>query len=267
MEPTIIMGLRGIVALSVKLTGADYDLHSGMHGGIAPNPATAMARLIATLHNPDGTIAIEGFSKGIRAVSEAERKLAATTPFDPKNYLSQTGVMPVAGDKSLTPVERVGFNPTIEINGLHSGYGGPGGKTIIPSEAIAKISSRLVADQTPPDAIEAISAHLRANAPEGLTLEITDEVHGGPPLRVNPETKPVRLAEQVLEKVTGQKPVFYYEGASIPIIADLGLAIGADPILVGFGCQEDRAHAPNESFSLEQFRQGFLYSCEFLAAL
>lgn len=267
MQPTIIMGLRGIIAMSVRLTGANYDLHSGMHGGLAPNPATAMARLIASLHNPDGSIAVQGFDRGIRPVSEVEKKLAGTTPFDPDLYFSQVGVAPVAGEQAFSPVERLGFRPTVEINGFHSGYGGPGGKTIIPAEAEAKISARLVADQTPDEAIKAIKSHLETNAPAGLKLEITDELHGGPPLRVNPDTRAVKLAVNALKKVTGQEPVYYYEGASIPIIAGLSAATGADPVLVGFGCQEDRAHAPDESFSLDQFRMGFQYSCELISSI
>jgi len=266
-EPTIIMGLRGIVAVEVELTGASYDLHSGLHGGIAPNPATAMARLISSFHNEDGSIAIEGFEKNIRPVSKKEKELAATAPFDAGQYEKQTGVPPVAGERGLPPFERVGFRPTLEINGLHSGYGGPGGKTIIPSTAVAKITSRLVADQAPAEAVRLIREHLARHAPEGLKMKIRGEEHGGPPMRVDPDSKSLRLAETALTKVTGRKPVFYYEGASIPVIPSLSKAAGAEPVLVGFGTEEGRAHAPNESLSLDDFKLGFLYACELLAAL
>ena len=266
-EPTIIMGLRGIISLGITLKGADYDLHSGMHGGIAPNPATGIARLITSLHREDGSIAVEGFEDDARAVSEKETELAATTTFDAANYAAMIGVAPVAGEKAFTPVERVGFRPTVEVNGVHSGYGGPGGKTIIPSEASAKISCRLVAGQEPETVLELVCKHLTKHAPEGLVMEISDKVIGGHALRVDSETEPVHIATQALAKVTGQKPVFYYEGASIPIIPSLSAAAGADPVLVGFGSDEGRAHAPNESFAIDDFRLGFLYACEFLSSL
>ena len=266
-EPTIIMGLRGIIALEVQLKGANYDLHSGLHGGTAPNPATAMARLISSFHNEDGSIAVKGYDKNIRAISEKERQLAATAPFDAELYEKLTGVAPVAGERGLPAFERVGFRPTIEVNGLHSGYGGPGGKTIIPSEASAKISSRIVADQEPAKMLDALRAHIRKHAPAGLKMKICGEQHGGPPLRVDPDLRSIQLAVKALRKVTGQEPVFYYEGASIPVIPALSEATGADPVLVGFGTEDGRAHAPNESFAIEDFKQGFLYACEFISAL
>ena len=265
--PTIIMGLRGIVHLTATLTGAPRDLHSGVHGGLAPNPANAMARLVASLHNDDGSIAVEGFYDSLLPPSEHERKLAARTPFDPQVYRDQAGTEPCAGEKEYSPTERVGFRPSLDANGIVSGYGGTGSKTIIPSTAIAKLTARVVPDQDPEFCLKAIIAHLEKHAPEGLRLEITEQGVGGAGLRLDPDSPIVAQATEVLDQLTDLKTAFLWEGASIPVIPDLAEAAGAQPLLVGFGKEEDRVHAVDESFSLEQFRLGYLYVAGMLTSL
>ncbi|MGQ9662780.1 MAG: dipeptidase [Kiritimatiellia bacterium] len=266
-RPAITMGLRGLVQLTVRLDGPTHDLHSGSHGGIAPNPALAMARLLATLHAPDGRITVEGFYDTVREPTAKERDLMQAVPFDPAEYEAQTGVAPLAGESGLNPVERVGFRPTIEVNGIRAGYGGPGVKTIIPASAVAKLTARLVPDQDPEKSLGLIISHLLRNTPKGLRLSFPEKGSSGPGFRLDPDSPPIATTLAVLEKVTGKKPAAIWEGGSIPIVGALRMVSGAEPLLVGFGQDADRVHAPDESFSLEQFRLGFLFTAELLTAI
>jgi acetylornithine deacetylase/succinyl-diaminopimelate desuccinylase-like protein len=265
--PTITMGLRGIVFVDFVLDGPDHDLHSGTHGGAAPNPAMGMAHLLAGLHRADGSIAVEGFYDGVQPPSDRERALSNRAPIDVAAYRRDTGVDPVSGEPAFTPRERIGFRPTLEVNGLHSGYGGPGTKTIIPAMAEAKLSARLVPGQDPRRTLDAILRHLEGHVPRGLRLRIRETQIAGPGFRLDAESPLVAKADAVLRRVAGRDTAFLWEGASVPIVSALAAASGAEPLLVGFGQESDRIHAPNESFSIEQFRKGFLYVSAFLADL
>ena len=265
--PAITMGLRGLLHLSVVIDGPTTDLHSGSHGGCAPNPAAAMARLLAGLHREDGGIAVEGYYDGVQELSAREAELVNAISFDAAEYERTVGVPPLGGEHSLSPQKRTGFRPTIEINGVHSGYGGAGMKTIIPARAEAKITSRLVAGQDPARCLEAIVRHIEMHAPRGLRLEIKDPGIGGPGFRLNPDSEIVNKAGKVIERLTGHNPDFRWEGASIPVVCHLAETSGAEPLMVGFGSDEDHVHAPNESFSIEQFRSGFLYVAAMLSSL
>lgn len=263
--PTLVMGLRGIVNLNVEVHGASHDLHSGLHGGLAPNAAQGAAQLIASLFNQDGGVNIEGFYDGVQPPDDNEKKLACSLPFDRKAYEQQAGTSPEGGIRSAQPFERVGFLPSLDINGFHSGYGGDGMKTIIPSTAQIKITARLVAGQEPEDILNAIVAHLYRHLPPGLRLTITDKGVGGSGLRLDPTCTTVLKSRHALETVCPDQAVaFLWEGASIPIVARLCAISGGTPILTGFGHETDRIHAPNESFSLEQFKKGYLYTAQFL---
>jgi acetylornithine deacetylase/succinyl-diaminopimelate desuccinylase-like protein len=255
----ITMGLRGIVHFTATLTGSKYDLHSGVHGGKAPNPAVAMARLIATLHDDEGHVLVDGFYDGVVEPTAEERRLANEVPFDAAAYESETGVEPAGGELAFTPAERIGFRPCLDLNGIHSGYGGAGGKTIIPSVATAKISARLVAGQDLGAVLESIVKHLQRHAPPALHLDISDQAVGGPGLRLDIDSPILQKAKTILRELTGKDALLYWEGASIPIVASLQRVSGGEPLLVGFGHEEDNIHAPNESFSIEQFRSGFIY--------
>ena len=265
--PAIIMGLRGIISFSIALHGPSHDLHSGIHGGIAPNPAQGMAALLASLHHADGRIAVPHYYETVVAPSDAERRLANAVEFDSRAYRDATGVDAVAGEKDFSPAERVGFRPSIDINGVHSGFGGSGGKTIIPSIAYGKFTARLAPGQDPERCRDAILAHLTAKVPAGLRLEIEEIGIGGPGFRIDLQTPVLEKARAVLDQLTGKPTVLQWEGASVPIVADLWRTTGAAPLLVGFGREEDRIHAPNESFSVEQCRLGFLYATRFLSSL
>ncbi len=264
--PTIVMGLRGRFHITVMLTGPHYDLHSGVHGGMAPNPAAEMARLVASLHNPDGSIAVGHFYDSVREPTERERELVNSIPFDMNSYKTETGVPATAGEKQFTPVERVGFRPSIDINGIHSGYGGAGKKTIIPAVAVAKITVRLEADQDPEFCLNAIIDHLKEREPEGLHLEVTEKGIGGRGLRLNPDSELVSRAKKILGQLTEKETVFVWEGMSIPVVHELSRVSGAEPLLVGFGSPEE-GEAPIESFSLQDFKLGYLYVALMLAGL
>ena len=258
--PAMVMGLRGMVHATVIVEGPVRDLHSGSHGGLAPNPAAALARLLAGLHDANGRVAVAGFESGMEAPTAAEREALASQPFDPVAYERATGVPPVGGEAGVPALERVGFRPTLEINGLHGGYGGPGSKTIIPARAEAKLSARLVPGQDPACVLEALEAHCRRHAPAGLRLRVSEAVIGGPALRVNADSPWVARAAGVLREVCGREPVCQWEGASIPVLTLLTrVAGGPVPLLVGFGLQEDQVHAPNESFAESRFRLGYRY--------
>jgi acetylornithine deacetylase/succinyl-diaminopimelate desuccinylase-like protein len=265
--PTITMGLRGIAHMTLVVSGPHHDLHSGVHGGLAPNPAIGLCKLIASLHTRDGRIAIDGFYEGIPAPTEEERKLANANALDPAWYQTMTGVPPAAGEQAYTPVERTGFRPAIDINGIHSGYGGIGSKTIIPASAMAKLSARLVPGQDSKRILNLIIDHLHKQLPAGLKLDITEQGMGGPAFRGNLESPFVKIARLTLGDLSPLPTAFLWEGASVPILSYLPQIAGGEAILVGFGSEEDKIHAPNESYSLNQFRSGFLYTALFLSRL
>ena len=277
LRPAIVAGLRGVSHFTVRLEAANYDLHSGEHGGIAPNPAQGMAELIASLHNPDGSIAVRGFCDHVVPPTDEERAAAESAAVSPEEYERTTGVAPVGGEVGLTLTERNSFRPTIEVNGIHTGYGGPGSKTVIPAGALAKISMRLVPDQNPAaasnadglvyDVMAAVSRHLRQHTPRGMKLFIEDLTGEAAGFRL-PLASPVfRLAASVVEEIDPRGAVYQWDGASIPVVSTLKTCSGAAPLLVGFGQPEDRIHSPNESYGLNQFARAMAWAEKILAAL
>ena len=267
MRPAIVAGLRGVSHFTVRLEAANYDLHSGEHGGIAPNPAQGMAELVASLHNPDGSIAVRGFCDHVVPPTDEERAAAESAAVSPEEYEKITGVPPVGGEEGLTLTERNSFRPTIEVNGIHSGYGGPGSKTVIPASALAKISMRLVPDQNPGEAMAVVERHLKQHTPRGMKLFIEDLTGEAAGFRL-PLASPVfRLAASVLEEIDPRGAVYQWDGASIPVVSTLKTCSGAAPLLVGFGQPEDRIHSPNESYGLNQFARAMAWAEKILAAL
>lgn len=267
LRPAIMAGLRGVSHFTVRLEAASYDLHSGEHGGIAPNPAQGMAELIASLHNPDGSIAVRGFCDHVVPPTDEERAAAESAAVTPEEYEKITGVPPVGGETGLTLTERNSFRPTIEVNGIHTGYGGPGSKTVIPAGALAKISMRLVPDQNPDEVMAALERHLKQHTPRGMKLFIEDLTGGAAGFRL-PLASPVfRLAASVLEELDPRGAVFQWDGASIPVVSTLKACSGAAPLLVGFGQPEDHMHSPNESYGLNQFARAMAWAEKILVAL
>jgi len=262
----ITMGLRGIAGLTVRLSGLRTDLHSGVHGGVCPNPATELARLLATLHDADGKIAVDGFYDDVPEPDVEDLALANQVELPLEAYQAMSGVQPVGGEKGRSFAERRGFRPTVEINGIHSGYGGAGMKTIIPRDAVAKITTRTVAAQDTEGALRKLEDHLLRRAPEGLVITISESESGGSGLAVSASSPVIERARTVLEHLQMGSVELMWEGASIPIVASLAEVANAEPLLVGFGLEEDNIHAPNESFSLDQFFKGFSYVVGFLSS-
>ncbi len=269
----VTVGLRGIIALTVEITGPRKDLHSGVHGGVAPNPAQILCTLLSSLHNKDGSVAVKGFYEGIAEPTAEELKLLNTFPVTDNLYKELTGVLPLGGERDKDLLIRRGFRPTLEINGITSGYTGQGMKTIVPHNAEAKISCRTVVGQKKPEEllnlvcsqIEKNFNDMFPNKESGLHLRIKEKVTAGEALKVNPTSWHIQKASEILKEITGKETIFIWEGASIPIISELSKVSGALPLLVGFGLEEDNIHAPNESFSLEQFMKGFLFCSLFLS--
>ena len=265
--PAVIMGLRGVLALEVELGGIAHDLHSGFHGGLVRNPVTELARLLATLHHADGSIAVSGFYEGVEEPDPVTLEMALAAPFDAEAYEREVGVPPLGGEQRFAPKVRTGLRPCIELNGIYGGYSGPGMKTIIPAKATAKLSARLAGAQQPRRAMDAIVSHLERHAPPGLTLTIRRIEEGSGALHCRRDSRWVGKAQAVLAELFPHKAVLEWEGASIPILAALTEAAGAEPVLVGFGLSEDNIHAPNESYSEAQFKRGFMYYARMLASL
>jgi acetylornithine deacetylase/succinyl-diaminopimelate desuccinylase-like protein len=265
--PAITMGLRGIVSAAVRLGGLRHDLHSGAHGGLAPNPALGLTRMIASLHGPDGRVAVEGFYDGVAEPTEQERSLSGAVAFDERAYQAETGVAPTGGEAGRSPADRAWFRPTLDVNAFHAGQNGPGTTTIIPASADAKMTARLVPGQDADACLAAILKHLQDRVPAGLTLTVLRASSGGSGFRLDPGSRLVARARSVLDRVTTRKSVLRWEGGSIPILSALVKAAGAEPLLSGFATEKDNAHAPNESYSIEQLRLGFLYTAVLLAEL
>jgi len=267
LRPAIVAGLRGVAHFTLRLSGPARDLHSGEYGGIAPNPAQGLAELLASLHHPDGSIAVAGFRDGIEPPSHDELAAAeAGTPSE-ADFAADIGCDPAGGQMGKTIAQRGSFEPTIEVNGIHSGYGGPGAKTVIPREAVAKMSMRLVPGQSPRGAFAAVRTHLEDRCPKGMKLSFEEVNYGTAAFRL-PLASPVfRLAADVLSEMDPRGALFQWDGASIPVLSVLREASGAAPLIVGWGQAGDRIHSPNESYSFEQFDKAREWARRILSAL
>ncbi len=266
LRPAIVAGLRGVSHFTIRLKGPSRDLHSGSYGGIAPNPAQAIAELVASLHNPDGSIAVEGFYNGIERPTSEEIAAAEAGGDTQETYEADIGCEAVGGEEGKSIIERNSFEPTIEVNGIHSGYAGPGSKTVIPSEAFAKISMRLVPGQSTRAVRDAVTEHLKAHCPRGMTLSIEDYTLGAGGFRLPLASPLFRLASDVLSEMDNRGAVYQWDGASIPVISVLKEISGAAPLIVGWGQAEDKIHSPNESYSLAQFEKAREWGRKIIAA-
>lgn len=266
LRPAIVAGLRGVSHFTIRLKGPSRDLHSGSYGGIAPNPAQAIAELVSSLHNPDGSIAVEGFYNGIERPTSEEIAAAEAGAETQEIYEADIGCEAVGGEEGKSIIERNSFEPTIEVNGIHSGYSGPGSKTVIPSEAFAKISMRLVPGQSTRAVRDAVTEHLKAHCPRGMTLSIEDYTLGAGGFRLPLASPLFRLASDVLSEMDNRGAVYQWDGASIPVISVLKEISGAAPLIVGWGQAEDKIHSPNESYSLAQFEKAREWGRKIIAA-
>ena len=253
--PTLTFSLRGIAALEFTVHGPSHDLHSGVFGGAVMNPVTAAAHLIASLHDQDGKVAIDGFYNDVRPLLDWEREAAAALPITDADIRALAGVAELAGEPGFSAIERVGARPTAEVNGMGGGYQGEGTKTVLPREAFAKLTFRLVPNQRPEEILRLAEAHLRANCPKGVRLEILSG-HGGEPYYVDPNSVYGKASQRALERVFGRRPALMREGGSIPIVTTFKKVLGADSLLLALAAPDCRAHSPNENFPLENFFAG-----------
>jgi acetylornithine deacetylase/succinyl-diaminopimelate desuccinylase-like protein len=253
--PTLVYALRGLAFFELRLYGPDHDLHSGGFGGIVHNPAVALAEVLAQLHNANGTITVPGFYDSVRPLSDKERQALATLPVDNEYYLKQTGATELWGESDFTPTERLGARPTLEINGMLSGYIGAGTKTVLPSVAMAKISCRLVADQDPDDIHKKFRSYLASIIPSTVRWEM-DYLGGYPACAADPFQPAAEALAKALETVWGVRPVYKREGGSIPVVSDIQQILGADSVLTGFGLPDDLIHSPNEHLHLPTWYRG-----------
>jgi len=254
-HPTLSYAMRGIAAMEVRVKGPSVDLHSGVYGGAVMNPATAAARLVASLHDADGRVAIAGFYDSVQPLAEWERAAAAASPISEDDLLKQTGSPALFGEAGYSAVERIGARPTAEVNGIGGGYQGEGTKTVLPSNAFFKLTFRLVPDMAPEKILDLAEAHLRAHCPPGVTIEIT-RGHSGLPYFSDPMSPDGQAAQRALERIFGKAPSLYREGGSIPILTTFKEVLGADALLPALASPDCAAHSPNENFPIRNFEAG-----------
>ncbi len=262
-QPALCYGLRGILYTEVMVQGPAGDLHSGHYGGAVANPANVLSAMIAALKDGDGRITVPSFYERVRPVTPADRELYRALPFDERAYLEAAGAPEPAGEKGFTTLERITVRPTLDVNGLWSGYQGPGSKTVLPSLAHAKVSMRLVPDQDPDDLFPRFEAYLKKLAPKSVRIEVTN-LHSAQPYITEPDHPMLDAARRALARVWKKPPVMIREGGSIPVMTTFQRTHGLPCILMGFGLDDDQVHAPNEKFSLSSYFGGtksaaFLY--------
>src|SRR5215211_2050884 len=255
--PTMSYGLRGVTALEVKVTGPKMDLHSGVFGGAVANPITALAQLLATLHERDGRVAVAGFYDRVKPLEDWEREAWRKLPLDgDKAILAETGSPALVGEKGYSTLERLWARPTAEINGIGGGYQGPGTKTVIPSHAMAKLTFRLVPNQEGSEILALAQKHFKKHRPLGVTIDIV-EGHSGPWYLTDPRSKVGEAAQRALrEAFDGKAPALIREGGSIPITSQFRTILGVETLLLGLALADCRAHSPNENFPLENLDAG-----------
>ncbi len=265
--PTLCVGLRGIVYGEIHVQGADHDLHSGVYGGAAPNPMQAVAEIICALKDRDGRILIPGFYGNVTPPSEKEREAWARLPFDVEDYKTkEVGVKDLVGEPGVPLFERLWARPTFEVHGIRGGFTGEGAKTVIPAKAVAKVSTRLVADQDPVAAVEKIKTAVAAACPRGVTAEFK-LIHAAAPSLVNPDNLYIEKSAEAMAEIFGQPTVYIRSGGSIPIVGVFDLSLHAPSVMMGFGLPDDNLHAPNEKMHLPNIYRGVDAMCAYFRKL
>ncbi len=254
-QPAITYGLRGILAMEIRVDGPSQDLHSGSFGGALMNPAIALCHLLSSLVDSDGRIAVPGFYDDVALPADQEADLIGSLPGDDQTMARQLGVPSLFGESGFSTNLRRWARPSFDINGLTSGHQGEGGKTIIPSFAVAKFTFRLVPDQDPDRIAAAVRKHLESRLPPGVRLTL-DVGHGAPGMVTSIDSPFVDAAKAAIEEAFGVAPVMIREGGSIPIVARFQAALDADCLLLGWGQNDDGAHSPNEKFSVADYHRG-----------
>jgi acetylornithine deacetylase/succinyl-diaminopimelate desuccinylase-like protein len=253
--PSMDVGVRGLSYIEVEVTGPNRDLHSGVYGGAVANPITILAKMIASLHDENNHITIPGFYDDVVEASAAERKLMAEAPFSEEEYKKDLGVDELWGEKGYTTNERTGIRPTLELNGIWGGYTGEGAKTVLPSKAYAKISCRLVPNQTSDKITEILINHLKKIAPPYIQIK-AELHHGGEPYMTPIDSKGYKAAAKAIETTFGKQPIPVRGGGSIPICALFEKELGVKIIFMGFGLDSDNLHSPNEKYDIANYYKG-----------
>ncbi len=253
--PSITVGLRGLSYVEVEVLGPNRDLHSGVYGGAVDNPVNVLCEMIAQLKDDNGRITIPGFYDKVEELSAAQRTKLAERPFDPQAYRADLGVAALRGEAGYEPLERASIRPTLDVNGIWGGYIGEGAKTVLPSQANAKISMRLVPYQDPDEITELFTQHFLRLAPPTVKVKVTPH-HGGQPAVVPTDSPGYQAAAQAMADSFGQVPIPTREGGSIPIVALFQEVLGLDTVLMGFGLDSDAIHSPNEHYGLFNYYKG-----------
>ena len=264
--PAITYGLKGLAYCELIVKGAKTDLHSGMFGGAVANPLNALATMLASLKGPDGRIRVEGFYDEVRPLESWERDEFAQLPFSETDFQRKLGVTSLEGEAGYTTLERKWARPTCDVHGLYGGYVGPGPKTVLPCQAGAKFSFRLVPNQDPKTIAALLREHLKTACPPGVTYELVEH-SGAPAVLVPVESPGIHAAVRAIEAGFGVKPVFMREGGSIPVVGLFKTKLGVDTLLLGWGQDDDNLHGPNEKFSLKDFHRGIKASAHLFAEL
>jgi acetylornithine deacetylase/succinyl-diaminopimelate desuccinylase-like protein len=255
-EPSLTLGSRGLCGLELTLTAASKDLHSGRHGGGVANPLHAMAALIASLHEDDGRVAVAEFYDGVRELSSEDRAAIAALPYDEQAYLAQVGASSAFGEPGYTTLERQWTRPTLEVNGMWGGYQGPGQKTVIPSEAHAKITCRLVPDQDPDEVAARVARHLEARRPAGTRLSVSTADHGSRAASIVSDHFALKAAAAALHATYGVRPLVVRMGGTVPIAELFQRHLGLDTVFFSFSTADEDFHAPNEFFRVHRLHEG-----------
>ncbi len=253
--PSLDVGVRGLTYIEVEVTGPNRDLHSGVYGGAVANPATILAKMIASCHDENNHITIPGFYDDVVVATEEERKEMAKAPYDEKEYMDDLGVKALWGEKGYTTNERTGIRPTLEVNGIWGGYQGEGAKTVLPSKATAKISCRLVPNQKTEKMTKMVIEHFEKIVPPYVTVKAWEH-HGGDPYMTPVDSIEYKAASKAVEETFGKTPIPVRGGGSIPITSLFESVLGLKTVFLGFGLDSDNLHSPNEKFDLANFYKG-----------
>jgi acetylornithine deacetylase/succinyl-diaminopimelate desuccinylase-like protein len=263
-QPALLVGLRGGCGLQIDVKGANSDLHSGVYGGAIQNPIHALIRILDSMRSPDGRILVEGFLDDVLPLPDEDRAHLAQIPYDEATYKAEIGVETLFGEPGFTTYERVWARPTLELNGIWGGFQGEGTKTVLPSEAHAKITCRLVGSQDPNQIVKLVTAHVAKQAPSGVRVTVKPE-----PFRAQPYLMPAdhpgnQAAAAVLKELYGQDPLYTRTGGSIPVCALFLEHLGAYTVNFAFALEDENSHAPNEFFRLSSFERGQTAYCKLL---
>ena len=261
--PTLTIGLRGLVYFEVEASGAARDLHSGLYGGVAPNPVFGLIELLAKVKNSRGEIKVPGVYEDVEPPAPAEKESWARLPFNEKEFLrNEVGSKKLTGETKYSVFERLWARPTFEVHGIAGGFTGAGQKTVIPAKATAKVSFRLVPRQDPEKIISAFRQFVKKHAPRGIELDVR-VLSASPAVVVNPDHPAIAVASRAFSDVFQKTTVFIRDGASIPVVGDFASHLGIPTVLMGFGLPDDGLHSPNEKYSLENFYKGIMTIAHF----